>query len=411
MRTEIIKKHTKEVCVNITAGVADSLRLQSEKLSTVRVYDGGFIGIAGKKGAASTEALTEEAKNNLSRGIPYPDKPEASLTLDVNAYKHIIDDKDFLPYVSAAAKRIAEENPGFIINGKAYLNETETVYDNGAGRKLSYKGNATSMAVIYKDKKSANIMDGSIAVEDNKIIGEDFFKDVKTRLDAFLTPVDHFKEDKIPVIMSGSYFSFALQHFVADIYCNGASLFNGKLGEKIFNENFSVIFDHDPERRLAERFFDAEGVVNEGYKSYLVKNGVMRNLLTTKSTAERYGVENIGNADASYAGAPSVSANGFDVERGNKSLNELLNGREAIFLDVSSGGDMTPDGNIGLPVQLAFLYRDGKIVGRLPEFSLTGNIFDVFGKDFIGTCSVEDVFKSLKRDTVIVTEMNVVNKK
>ena len=72
---------------------------------------------------------------------------------------------------------------------------------------------------------------------------------------------------------------------------------------------------------------------------------------------------------------------------------------------------MTPDGNISLPVQVAFLYKDGKIVGRLPEFSLCGNMFDIFGKDYIGATSLGSIFKSLRRDTVIVTEMNVVNKK
>lgn len=411
MRTEIIEKQYKDVCANITAGNVDSLRIRSEKTASVRVYDGGYLGIAGKKGAYSLKSLEEEAKDNLSRKIPYCDKPESPLVLSVDTRKKIIDDKDFLAYVKNAAKRVADENPDFLINGKAYLHETATSFDNGEGRKLDYKGNSTEFVILFKDKKSANIMDGSFGFEGNKIVGEEFFNDVKTELDAFLVSASLPDGDKLPVIMSGAYFSFALQHFVAEIYCNGASLLNGKLGEKIFSENFSVVFDHNPERKFADDFFDAEGVVCDGYKSYLIKKGVMQNLLTTKADAEKFGVNNLGNADASYAGAPSISANGFAVERGDKSLGELLSGREAIFLDTSSGGDMTPDGNIALPCQLAFLYRDGKIVGRLPEFSLTGNIFDAFGKDFIGVCSLGDIFKSQSESNVIVTEMNVVNRK
>lgn len=410
MRIEKLTKKSKEVCVNITNGLTDSLRIKNVSTSTVRAYDNGFIGIAGKMGDADFEALEKEAKDNLLRGIPYPDKPEKPLDKSINARKHIVNDKDFLPFVTAAAKRIADENPSFIINGKAYLNDLETEYSDG-NRRLKYAGNSCEFAVIFKEKKSANIMDGSVEVNDDSLIGEDFFKDVKLKLDCFLSVLPHVKGDKVKVIASVGIMAYVLQHFVADVYCNNASLLNGKLGNKVFSDKLSAMCDRAPENTLLTPFFDAEGVVNEDYKSYLVKNGVMNGLATTKYSADKYGVKNSGTAAAEYAGAPMVSAIGFDVERTAESLEELIGEDDAVYLDLSSGGDMTPDGNISLPVQVAFLYRGGKIVGRLPEFSLCGNMFDVFGKDYIGATSLGSIFKSLHRETVIVTEMNVVNRK
>lgn len=410
MRIEKLTKKSKEVCVNITNGLTDSLRIKNVSTSTVRAYDNGFIGIAGKMGDADFEALEKEAKDNLLRGIPYPDKPEKPLDKSINARKHIVNDKDFLPFVTAAAKRIADENPSFIINGKAYLNDLETEYSDG-NRRLKYAGNSCEFAVIFKEKKSANIMDGSVEVNDDSLIGEDFFKDVKLKLDCFLSVLPHVKGDKVKVIASVGIMAYVLQHFVADVYCNNASLLNGKLGNKVFSDKLSAMCDRAPEDTLLTPFFDAEGVVNEDYKAYLVKNGVMNGLATTKYSADKYGVKNSGTAAAEYAGAPMVSAIGFDVERTAESLEELIGEDDAVYLDLSSGGDMTPDGNISLPVQVAFLYRGGKIVGRLPEFSLCGNMFDVFGKDYIGATSLGSIFKSLHRETVIVTEMNVVNRK
>lgn len=410
MRIEKLTKKSKEVCVNITNGLTDSLRIKNVSTSTVRAYDNGFIGIAGKMGDADFEALEKEAKDNLLRNIPYPDKPEKPLDKSINARKHIVNDKDFLPFVTAAAKRIADENPSFIINGKAYLNDLETEYSDG-NRRLKYAGNSCEFAVIFKEKKSANIMDGSVEVNDDSLIGEDFFKDVKLKLDCFLSVLPHVKGDKVKVIASVGIMAYVLQHFVADVYCNNASLLNGKLGNKVFSDKLSAMCDRAPEDTLLTPFFDAEGVVNEDYKAYLVKNGVMNGLATTKYSADKYGVKNSGTAAAEYAGAPMVSAIGFDVERTAESLEELIGEDDAVYLDLSSGGDMTPDGNISLPVQVAFLYRGGKIVGRLPEFSLCGNMFDVFGKDYIGATSLGSIFKSLHRETVIVTEMNVVNRK
>ncbi len=411
MRTELLKKKTKSACANVTGGAVDSLRLKTETSTTVRVYDNGFIGIAGKLGDADEEALKKEAKNNLERKIPYPDLPDKPLYKSINVKKDIISDEKFLPYVRDLFKRVAEENPEFIINGKAYLSEIDSSYSSGAGRDLSYAGNSVELAVIFKDKKSANIMDGSFSAEDDKLIGDDFAKDVKTKLDAYLNQVPHVKEDKVPVIMSGAYFTFIIQHFIADVYCNGASLLNGKLKTKVFNDKFSALIDLTPGERIGTEFFDTEGVVSDDYKSYIVKNGVMEKLFTTKFTAEKYGVENLGNADAGYADAPNLSGRGFAVERTAGGLEEILKGREAVFLDVSSGGDMTPDGNMSLPSQLSFLYRDGKLVGRLPEFALCGNVFDIYGKDYLGACSLGSIFKTAERETVVVAEMNVVNKK
>ena len=56
-------------------------------------------------------------------------------------------------------------------------------------------------------------------------------------------------------------------------------------------------------------------------------------------------------------------------------------------------------------------YADGKLVGRLPEFALCGNVFDVYGKNYLGACSLGSLFKTAERETVVVAEMNVVNKK
>ncbi len=43
---------------------------------------------------------------------------------------------------------------------------------------------------------------------------------------------------------------------------------------------------------------------------------------------------------------------------------------------LTSGGDITPDGR-PTPVQMGYLYQNGRLVGRLPEFGLRGNLTDL----------------------------------
>ena len=86
-------------------------------------------------------------------------------------------------------------------------------------------------------------------------------------------------------------------------------------------------------------------------------------------------------------------------------LSAIVKGK-AVYVAVTSGGDMTPDGTLGLPVMLAYFYEDGKLVGALPEFSLSGSLFDVFGKDFMGAAE-NDIFSFADKEKVLVTKFRL----
>ncbi|MDP2867095.1 MAG: peptidase U62, partial [Elusimicrobiota bacterium] len=47
----------------------------------------------------------------------------------------------------------------------------------------------------------------------------------------------------------------------------------------------------------------------------------------------------------------------------------------------------TNEGGFGTPAQVAFLMKDGKLVGRLPQLQLSSTVYDMYGKDFLGVSS------------------------
>lgn len=93
------------------------------------------------------------------------------------------------------------------------------------------------------------------------------------------------------------------------------------------------------------------------------------------------------------------------MKESDKTLEELLEGRKGIFVLVASGGDFTPDGNFATPVQLPFLFDGKKFIGRLPELNISSNLFDMFGKDFIGVG--KDNLTSLGPSRAVIMEMEV----
>ncbi|MCL2405826.1 MAG: metallopeptidase TldD-related protein, partial [Defluviitaleaceae bacterium] len=215
------------------------------------------------------------------------------------------------------------------------------------------------------------------------------------------------KGETIPVVILGRIFN-ALAKFYADLsadsYANGASLFSGKAGEKLFSDKFSFLVNRDAMGTFS-RFFDGEGIVLPGDCYNLIENGVLKTPYTTKRTAKQYNLPITGVASMEYDSVPSAAPLQLTVAKGDKTLKELLMGRKAIYIVMASGGDFTPQGEYAAPIQAAYLYDGENYIGRLPQLSMSSNLYDMFGKDFIGLSS--DSSYPGSPNNYLVFDMNV----
>ena len=69
-----------------------------------------------------------------------------------------------------------------------------------------------------------------------------------------------------------------------------------------------------------------------------------------------------------------------------------MNGRLAVIPIIADGGGFKEKGEYTMPIQVSYLTDGEKILGRLPEFTIKSNMFDMFGKDFIGVGSDKPIY-------------------
>lgn len=407
MKTEKIVNKTSGKCLNIVANTVESLRINNSTENTVRVYDNGCIGVEGALGHADWAALEAGAAAKLAQGIEYPETHEEARNLQIDATKHFFDEKDFVPKMQHLLDRLAQENPKFLFSNKIIIDSTDASYESSDNVKYLYKGNEFDIVLVIKYKGSANIQDEFYGAGSDYFDEDEICHDIKLKCDAFLNALPQVEEDEITIIGDVEPLSYAIQHIVADMYFNNASLFSGKLGSKLFSDKLSVTVNRSPDKQLNIPFFDAEGVVNPDYVNYVIQNGVLKNLLTNKKSAAQYNTALLGSAGANYTGVPVAGMGGFDVATTASSLDELVKGK-AIYLSATSGGDMTPAGDISMPAQVAYLYQDGKLVGKLPEFAVSANIFDMLNDGFVGYC--EKGFYKFGKQSYFVYKAKLVNK-
>ncbi len=384
MEKEFLKETQHTVALNVTAGQIDSYRELEKTTGTVRVYENGCIGVAGCLGEPDEEALTAQAKEALAFGIPYPCRLEGAAEITALSDREIIPLPELIPAMKDFLARLGALCPKMAFSNKIRLVHGRTEYRNSLGRHLLSSGGYLSIELLGQNRGSGNLFDMVFSWQGERFDPETVLAEFKRQYDAFYTPAD-IQAGRLPVVaMPQDLFGSALQHFIGDLYAAGASLLSGRLGEKVFSDRLTFCDDMNPDTSFETSFFDAEGCAAKDYRPALVENGVLKSLLTTKKTAEQYGLPHSGTANAPYDGVPSVGFHSFFLAKTAETLMELVPGK-AVLLLIASGGDMTPDGHFATPVQLAFLLEDGKLAGRLPEISVGGNFFEMLGRDYIGT--------------------------
>lgn len=394
MEKEFLTTTRRSVTLNVTGGKIDSFREQEETTGTVRVYEGGCIGVAGCLGAPDEEALTAKAKDALELGIPYPCNLEGALEKTDLHEDEIIPVAAFLPTMQAFLDRLGKACPRFALSNKVSLSYGRTEYRNSLGRHLTSSGNSLSIELLAQNRGSGNLFDTVLTFEGDRFDADRLLEQFRREYDAFYTPAD-IAPGRYPVIMGTSeFFGAFLRQFVAEMYASGASLLSGKMGQSVFSDKLSLRNDMNPATNAGCCFFDEEGCVTPGLRPALIENGVLTGLLTTKKSAEKFGLPNLGTASAAYDGVPSLGFNQFYADATAPTLGALAPGK-AVYVVIASGGDMTPEGHYATPVQMAYLVENGKLVGRLPELNISGNFFELLGKDYLGTVHGTPQLKSM----------------
>ena len=389
--------------VNISGGRVDSLRVNENLKTVIRVYEDGKIGVAGAIGECDERALFEEAKAKLAGNIAYPCSLPENGKREENRLKEIIPAKDYVKTIKRLVERLNKCYPDFVFSNKINMGDEEIVYENSKNTRYVYKGSEIGGGLVIKDKASANIMDLSYGFVKDSYDEDKIVEDIGKLLKVYHKKVD-MPEGDVPVIINAmEVLQYGAQHLIAELYASGSSLLSGKIGQKIFNEKVNILTDRASKDRPMP-FFDAEGTVNDGDKFYFVKDGVLSGVATYKRSAAMFNLPLSGGAYAPFDEVPQPGFQGLKIADTDK-LKNLVKGK-AIYVFITSGGDMTPDGTVGLPVQLAYLYEDGKLLGRLPEFGIQSNMSDFLGKDFIGVAK-DDTFE-VADDSVLVAKFKVV---
>jgi PmbA protein len=383
MLKEVVTVQNNTFKLNVENNKISSVYKGVNKQTGLRLYDKNRIGIAGVIGEADEGKLIEKAKSMLDFKIEY----DVALTENSNRTVDLsnelcVSDKEFIDISNKLLDTLNKKHPQFNFSGTISLRDIENTLTNDCNTKLIFKDKYVVLAIFAKHKKSLNLMDLSAYNVARKFDYDDCLKACAQFCESYEKKVD-IKDEKLPVIFDGGLVSVFYRELHGQIFANNSSLFSNKLGQKLFTDKFSL-FSTRKSKEEYTNFFDGEGTTLANDEIALIENGVLKTPYTNKKLAKQFGYPLTSSASLVFDAVPGVGGSQLKIKSSGKTLKQLLNGQKAVLVDIASGGDFTSQGEYSTPVQAAYLYENGKIVGRLPQISVSSNVYKLFGEDFIG---------------------------
>ena len=166
--------------------------------------------------------------------------------------------------------------------------------------------------------------------------------------------------------------------FNGKLVLEGASPIGGKLGQKVFDDKLQMWDDPTIPYRPTSRPCDDEGVPSQ--RTPLIERGVVANFLYDLQTAGLAQTRSTGNGSRSRSGLPSPAPSAFVIAPGTVTLDEIIGDiKEGLVVDELMGADQGNilGGDFSGNVLLGYKVENGKIVGRVKDTMVSGNVYQL----------------------------------
>lgn len=403
---EIYIEKSKGIEIAIFDGEIDRYNISDKEGLSLRGLNNDKIGYAysEKVDESSIDLLIKEAFENGK----YIDALEKDIIFSgSDKYEDIdiccgdicqVDLEDKIEFIKALEKEALSLDPRIVSVNACVYNEMENnkYLMNTKGLNLDGRMNLaySYISVVAKEGEDTKTGMSYMLIRDSADL--DYKKIAKEAVDEALSLLGakSIKSKEYPVVFRNDAFADLLGAFQSIFYAEsvqkGLSLLKDKVDNQIASESFTLVDDPFLKEGFTASSFDDEGTATE-YKN-IIDDGVLKTYLYNWKTALEDGVESTGNGfRSSYKTSVSTSPTNLYVEKGEKSLDEMLKaiGNGVMITDLQGlhSGLNAVSGDFSLSAN-GYEIENGKIKRPINQITVAGNFFETLmdikevGKDF-----------------------------
>ena len=361
-----------------------SLETKASEGIALRVIADGKLGFASSTDLTRLSDLVDAAIATAEIGDPV----EFEFTKDVNSVEA---KSDFQPPKTEKLVEVGED-----LISKVHQYNPDILVDVSFHSRSSQVKLATTTNV-YTEQNSQSL---SAILSGNLVRGEDFLQAYSYEVKRDRQPdyqgilkklIQKYQRAEgsakissgtYPVLFTPSAVSSTMGRMFGTIFSGQsvvqkASPLTDKLGKKIVDERINVY--EDPTIGVSACDFDDEGVPTN--KKNLIEQGIVKQFYWDRRWAARKGVKSSGNGFRGGISRPSPSLANVCMSPGSTTVDDLILGmEEGIIVDqvLGAGQSNILAGEFSVNIDLGYKVEGGKIVGRVKDTMVAGNIFEAF---------------------------------
>lgn len=365
-------------------------RIQSKQSHTLalRIIKDGRIGFALTAGSEDARSLVNDAVETAEFGMvarfglpPRVAYPQVDI-YDASVQSFPVDEMIRLGDELIAA--VTNHTPGLICEGGASRAVLSVSILNSRGGRASYSKSLFSLGIegnLIRGTDMLFVGDGDSSCHpaaDSKAIAVRVIQQLERAKEIATAPTRPMPVILTPHGVASVLMPSLMAGFNGRIVLEGASPVGNKLGQQVFDKKLSLRDDPTIPYRPQTRPCDDEGIPSQC--TPLIGEGTVTSFLYDLQTAAMAGTKSTGNASRGRNGLPAPSPSAFVISPGEATFDDMVRDiKEGLVIEQMLGAEQgnVLGGDFSGNVLLGYKIENGRLVGRVKNTMVTGNIYQI----------------------------------
>ncbi len=353
----------------------------------LRLIKGGRIGFSASNKVNGTKELVamalEMAPFGAEAKFEFPALESYSRVEVYDPDVEKVTEEQMVELGQSLIDKVRAHTPELVCGGGVSKNTISVEITNSRGGRATYRKSVFSLSVegvLIRGTDMLFVGDSESScrpITDHKTVSHNTLEQLERAKETA-----HSTEGKLPVIFTPLGVASTLLMPIAmavngKTVLQGASPLGHRKGEQVFDKRLSIRDDPMIEYGPGSRFCDDEGVPSQ--RTPLIDKGVVANFLYDLQTAALAGTRSTGSASRSLSSLPTPSLSAIVIEEGDTSFEDMLAGiKDGLVVEELMGASMgnVLGGDFSGNVLLGYRVNNGKLVGRVKDTMVTGNIYE-----------------------------------
>ncbi len=384
---EVFMVSSEETPVQFEANRLKYIQSKQSTMVALRIIRQGRIGYAVTTEPDDIQSLVNNAVETAQFGMPakfeLPSPPSYPRVEVFDPNTESVSVERMIELGDELITMVTGHTPGIVCEAEVTKDISSIRIINSRGGQANYRKSAFSLGIVgnlIRDTDMLFVGESETSCQplsEAKAMAEVVIQQLELAKNQAVAP-----SQPLPVVFTPKGVASALllplmAAFNGRTVLQGASPIGNRLGQQVFDKKLWLWDDPTIAYRPESRPCDDEGMPSQ--RTLLIERGSVASFFYDLQTAALAHTQSTGNGSRNH-GLPAPSPSAFIIAPGNTTFDEMVNDiKEGLVIEQLMGAEQGNilGGDFSGNVLLGYKVESGKIVGRVKDTMVSGNIYQV----------------------------------